>query len=147
MAETSPSLTGGCACRAVRYEVRGQPKWAAHCHCGDCRRTTGAAYATYAGFTTDQISWSGDAPQRHHSSPGVTRSFCGKCGTPLAYEGERWPGEIHLHGGTLDDPGAIKPQAHVYVGQKAPWVHLADGLPRFRTVPSEGGPMPDEGIS
>jgi hypothetical protein len=143
MAEASKILTGGCACGAVRYAVTGAPKWAAHCHCGDCRRTTGAAYATYAGFATDQLSWSGDTPRHHHSSPGVTRSFCGKCGTPLAYEGARWPGEIHLHGGTLDDPGAIRPQAHVYVGQKAPWVELADGLPRYRTVASEGGPTPD----
>ena len=88
-------------------------------------------------------TWSGDAPLRYHSSPGVTRSFCGKCGTSLTYEGERWPGELHILAATLDDPGLITPQAHVYVGQKLPWVHLSDGLPRFRTLPREGPPLAD----
>jgi hypothetical protein len=67
MVESSQPLAGGCGCGAVRYEVRGQPKWAAHCQCRDCRRAIGAAYATYAGFATDQLRWSGDCPQRHHS--------------------------------------------------------------------------------
>jgi hypothetical protein len=141
--DSPKQLTGGCACGAVRYAVSGEPKWAASCHCRDCRRATGAPYATYAGFATDEVAWSGEAPRLHHSSPGVTRRFCGTCGTPLAYESARWPGEIHLLAANFDDLGVVKPQAHVYVGQKAPWVHLADGLPRYRTVPSEGGPVTD----
>jgi hypothetical protein len=141
--DTSTKLTGGCACGAVRYAIRGAPKWTANCHCRDCRRATGAPYATYAGFTADQVTWSGTPSRLHHSSPGVIRRFCGTCGTPLAYEGARWPGEIHLLAATLDDLTVVKPQAHVYVGQKAPWVQLADGLPRYRTVASEDGPMAD----
>jgi len=143
MTSASTTMSGGCSCGAVRYAATGAPKWASHCHCRDCRRVTGAAYATYAGFATDQVTWSGVAPQRYASSPGVTRSYCGKCGTPLAYQGERWPDEVHILAATLDDPAAITPQAHVYVGEQLPWVKLSDGLPRYRTVPSRGGPLSD----
>ncbi len=143
MADRRDTRRGGCACGAVRYAAAGAPRWAAHCHCRDCRRVAGAPYVTYIGLLKPQVTWSGAAPLRYHSSPGVARSFCGRCGTPLAYEGTRWPDEIHLHAATLDDPGAIEPQAHVYVGQKLPWVQLSDGLPRYRTVSSEGPPMAD----
>ncbi len=43
--------------------------------------------------------------------------------------------------GTLDDPGAVTPAAHVYVAHQMPWLKLADGLPRFNTVPNEGRPL------
>jgi hypothetical protein len=143
MTGDSTRTEGGCACGAVRYAIAGALRWAAHCHCRDCRRIAGAPYVTYAGLLRPQVTWSGTAPSRYHSSPGVTRSFCGACDTPLAYEGERWPDEVHILAATLDDPSAIKPQAHVYVGQKLPWVQLSDGLPRYRTVGSEGPPMND----
>jgi len=143
MTSESTTMEGGCGCGAVRYRVTGAPKWASHCHCRDCRRAAGAPYVTYVGLLAPQVAWRGQAPTRYLSSPGVTRSFCGRCDTPLTYEGERWPGELHILAATLDDPGLIAPQAHVYVGQKLPWVHLSDGLPRFRTLPREGPPLSD----
>jgi hypothetical protein len=143
MTGDTTKIEGGCACGAVRYAIAGAPRWAAHCHCRDCRRTAGAPYVTYAGLLRPQVTWSGTAPVRHRSSPGVTRSFCGTCGTPLAYEGVRWPDEVHIFAATFDDPSMVNPQAHVYVGQKLPWVQLSDGLPRYRTVASEGPPMAD----
>jgi hypothetical protein len=143
MTDRQDRRLGGCACGAVRYALGGAPRWAAHCHCRDCRRVAGAPYVTYVGVLKPQLTWSGAAPLRYLSSPGVARSFCGACGTPLAYEGARWPDEVHILAATLDDPSQITPQAHVYVGQKLPWVHLGDGLPRYRTVSSEGPPMAD----
>ncbi|MGK9234096.1 GFA family protein [Inquilinus limosus] len=144
MPDFAMPLTGGCGCGAVRYAVSGAPGWVAACHCRDCRRITGAPYSVYAGFDRGRVSWSGEAPRRFESSPGAVRFFCGRCGTPLAYEGVRWPDEVHLLVTTLDDPAALPPQGHVYVGQKLPWVHLSDGLPRYRTTASEGGPMADD---
>ncbi len=143
MIDRQSPQAGGCACGAVRYAMTGAPIWSAHCHCRDCRRVAGAAYVTYVGMPKTQVTWSGAAPLRYLSSPGVVRRFCGRCGTPLSYEGERWPDEIHILAATLDDPSWLTPQAHVYVGQKMPWVQLSDGLPRYRTVSSEGPPMAD----
>jgi hypothetical protein len=141
MDEDVPLHSGGCACGAIRYRATGEPKWAAHCHCRDCRKITGTALTTYAGFAVERFAFAAGTPQAYHSSPGVTRRFCGRCGTPLTFEGARWPGEVHVLVGTLDDPGAMAPAAHVYVAHQMPWLRLADGLPRFNTVPGEGGPL------
>jgi hypothetical protein len=40
-----------------------------------------------AGYLKTDIEWSGDERQIYHSSPGIQRGFCGKCGTPLIWEG------------------------------------------------------------
>jgi hypothetical protein len=135
--------SGRCSCGAVRYQVTGAPKWAGHCHCSDCRRTTSAGFATYAGYQRDRFAWTAGTPLVYRSSPGVERRFCGACGTPLTYEGQRWADEVHVLAGTLDDPALVKPTGHVYVAHQVPWVTLGDGLPRFRTVPSESGGVAD----
>jgi hypothetical protein len=96
--------------------------------------------ATWAGFPEDRVAFAGAAPADHASSPGVRRTFCPTCGTPLAYRGGRWPGEVHLLVATFDAPEDLPPRAHVNVGEKLPWVHLSDGLRRFRTTGGDGPP-------
>ena len=83
--------TGRCRCGAVRFRAEGKPLWVAHCHCTDCRRTTGSPMTTYAGYPRDCFAFTSGLPTTYNSSPGVTRSFCGICGSPLTYEGARWP--------------------------------------------------------
>lgn len=128
---------GGCLCGNVRFRADNAPKWVGHCHCNSCRKFTGSAFATYAGYPTDAVTQTGKAPAQHHSSEGVTRSFCGDCGSPISYEGERWPGEIHLMVCAFDDPNAFEPQGHVYWAERVPWLALDDDLPKFDTVSSE----------
>ena len=52
------------------------------------------------------------------------------CGSPLTYEGERWPDQTHILVCSLDDPVALQPTAHVHTDEQLTWLHLADGLPR-----------------
>ena len=87
-AETTDEVTGGCLCGAVRYEVIGDPFSVIHCHCLSCRRHTGAAVVTFAGFKQDQIRFTTGERRIYESSPGVGRAFCGQCGTPLTWEGD-----------------------------------------------------------
>jgi len=142
MAESEEKRTGGCRCGGVRYELKGKPIWVAHCHCNDCRRSVGAPFVTWGGWRTDAVSWTTIAPAPHRSSAGVTRSFCPTCGTPIAFIGERWPGEIHIPVGTLDDPASVEPRAHTYWSEKLPWIHISDNLKKFAKTPKEGGPLP-----
>lgn len=127
----SGSLAGGCLCGAVRLEAVGEPLWVAHCHCSSCRKATGAAMATYAGYAADRVTFTGGPVRVYSSSPGVVRRSCGRCGAPVSYESERWPGEIHLHIGVFDAPERLQPKAHVYVDEQMPWLQFADHLPRF----------------
>ena len=84
----------------------------------------------------------GRTPELRVLAPGVARSFCGTCGTPIAYAAERYPGEIHLYVSTLGRPEAFEPGAHVHVGEQLPWLHLDDGLPRFQTTGYASNPLP-----
>ena len=128
-------MAGGCMCGAVRYETTGDSFGVAHCHCHSCRRNTrrrntGAAVATFVGLAREQFNYSAGAPRIFNSSPGVRRSFCGDCGTPLTYEADNHPGEVHVHISTFDRPEAFPPQLHVYFADAIPWLHLDDHLPR-----------------
>ena len=114
---------GGCLCGAIRYTAVGSPKWIANCHCHSCRKQTGAAFATYAGYTEAQVSFTG-APKVFHSSPDVSRGHCPECGTPIFYKGARWPGEIHLHVGTFDHPENFKPTKDAFAEEKVAWVKV-----------------------
>ena len=48
-------IAGGCLCGAIRYEINGEPFRIANCHCDDCRKATGSAYATILFFKEEQI--------------------------------------------------------------------------------------------
>ena len=130
--------TGRCLCGAVRFTAEGEPLWVVHCHCHSCRRNTGSALATFVGFPRARVRYTQGTPATYASSPGVTRSFCAACGTPLSYESERAPGEIHLYVSTLDRPEDFPPQKHVFFAERIPWFDTADDLPRH-PGPSRGG--------
>ena len=130
--------TGRCFCGAVRFVARGEPRWVAHCHCESCRRATSSAIATYAGYTMANVEWSGARPAEYRSSPGVVRRFCGHCGSPMSFEGERWPDEIHLFVPSFDQPETLRPACHVHVEEQLGWLHLADQLPRYARTPRDG---------
>ena len=117
------SRTGGCLCGAVRYRVGMPALWVAHCHCSMCRRAQGAAFVTWVGTAADRfVLESGAADlQRFQSSPQATRSFCGRCGSPLFFQSDRWPGEMHVTLASLDDASGLEPQAHAYWSSRAPW--------------------------
>ncbi|HJZ32140.1 MAG TPA: GFA family protein [Hyphomicrobiaceae bacterium] len=132
-------LTNGrCQCRAIAYAFEGAPKWVMHCHCASCRRAVSAPVATYIGVRLEQFRYLKGEPARYASSPGVERHFCGRCGSPLAYTGVNWPGEIHLLHGTLEDPGQWPPSGHAYVGERLPWFEVNDRLPRYQTTAGRG---------
>jgi hypothetical protein len=128
-------LAGGCLCGAIRYRVVGPPLWAAHCHCESCRRATGAPVATYAGFATENFAWTAGEPASFASSPGVLRTFCVRCGTSLTYQGERWPGEIHVLAATLDRPEAVTPQGEAFIEERLPWLRVAPHEPCAPATP------------
>ena len=141
MSDQGQEHQGGCLCGAIRFKAEGDPLWVAYCHCHSCRRSTGAPVTTFVGYASERFSYLAGTPQGYHSSPGVTRSFCGQCGTPLTYEAEGSPGEVHAYISTFDEPDAFPPKLHVFVPEGISWLHIADQLPRFRET-ARGGVEP-----
>ena len=122
--------TGHCFCGAVTYTYEGPQTWACHCHCHDCRRNCAAPVVTFLGTALDGFRWTGQRPKQYVSSPGVIRHFCDTCGTPMAFQAEHYPGEIHLYAATLSDPADFEPTFHVHYDSRLPWLHVEDDLPK-----------------
>jgi len=139
------SKTGRCLCGAVTYEYEGPENWCAHCHCESCRRNTASPFTTFVGVPNFAYRFTGTKPKVYKSSPGVRRYFCDRCGTPIAYEADRFPNEIHFYAAGLNAPSLIEPRGHVHCAEMLPWVKLADGLPRYAHSGSgDAEPMKDE---
>ena len=132
---------GRCLCGNVRFETHGRHLWVAHCHCNSCRRHTGSAVATFVGFAKDQVVYTRGERAFYESSPGVQRGYCADCGTPMTYESDRHPGEIHVYVCTLDDPDAFPPKLHVFYSERVAWMELEDDLPRYRALTDGAEPV------
>jgi hypothetical protein len=129
---------GHCLCGAVKFRMNADPLWVSYCHCQSCRRHTGSAAATFAGFAENTVSFTEGMPKQFESSPEVWRSFCGQCGSPISYRAARFPGEVHFYIGAMDRPEQYVPQAHVHYGERVPWFDTKDELPRFDRTATGG---------
>ena len=154
----TPPVTGGCLCGATRY-VADQILWSAHCHCASCRRATGAGFASYLGVVASGLRWlgpeteteagpgagTGDGvgaqPVSYQSSPGTDWLRCGRCGSPLAYRADRFPGELHLLAGTLDQPERFRAEMEVNRSGHLGWTELARPAPYQMQAGDDPGPV------
>ena len=126
-----PHASGRCLCGHIRYAFDAdRVRWRAHCHCESCRRNCSAPFTTWFGVPDTAFRWKAARPAVYDSSPGQTRFFCPICGTPMAYQTERRPDEIHLYAASLDDSSGFRPEAHEFWSERVDWIHLADDLPR-----------------
>jgi hypothetical protein len=84
---------------------------------------------TYIGLSDNQWRWLSKEPKVFRSSPGVERTFCGDCGTPLSFRSEKMSGVMHFYVAAMDAPQDFEPTLHVAYEEKLPWLKLDDGLP------------------
>lgn len=131
---------GSCLCGAVRYEVRGAVSRVTHCHCSMCRKAHGAAFGTYGRVARRDFVVLAGAEEiaSYRSSPGVERTFCRRCGSTLQFVSEKRPDTLSVALGTLDDDPGVETSAHIFVGSKAPWFEITDGLPQHAVRPPPG---------
>jgi hypothetical protein len=125
--------TGRCLCGSVRYEVRGEIGPIVLCHCSQCRRAQGSAFAANAEVrAADFVVVTGAAGiKEFESSPGKLRSFCSHCGSPLYSRRADTPAVVRLRVGTVDPPLSSRPVAHIFATSKADWYEIHDELPQY----------------
>ena len=128
---------GRCLCGAVTYEFEGPVNWSSYCHCESCRRNTSSPVTAFIGVPRSAYRFTGAIPKAYESSKGVRRHFCGACGSPVAYDADAYPDEIHFYVAGLEDPEAQPPGAHAFYQERLSWFHISDDLPKSEGVPED----------
>ena len=126
-------LNGGCLCGAVRYTSNATPEFVGLCHCTDCQKHTGSAFAIMVRLPKTALQIQGTIKtfsKLGDSGNPILRHFCPECGSSIADEPTARPGMINLNAGTLDDPSLVVPTLEIYCDSALPWVQLA-GMQRF----------------
>ena len=126
-------MRGHCLCGGISFAITPPTKFVVHCHCESCRRAHGAPLYTSVGVRDPQFRVLAGAEllTTFESSPGVRRSFCSRCGSPMLYRSERWPGQVHVSGALIDGPLDRAPQGHVNYGERLSWVDGIDSLGEY----------------
>lgn len=129
------AITGECFCGQIKYQVDGKLRDARSCHCSRCRKAFSAQASSYALVNADDFSWlTGEHLLTSYlSQQGFGLQFCKICGSTLCgiYKGQ-------VHGVTLgclnDDPD-VEIGMHIYVGSKARWEVMPEGVTQFEVGP------------
>lgn len=142
-------LTGGCTCGAVRYELDAAPIFVNNCHCRLCQKQTGSTSVVNMFLESVHLHQLSGETARHIVKAGSggdhTIVRCAACGTALWSFYPRL-GELGagVRAGTLDDPGAVKPDAVIFTDSRMPWVALPEGIPHFETTYNPAELLPPE---
>ena len=129
---------GGCECGSVRYRMTAEPIFVNCCHCRQCQKITGSAFAINGLIEDDWLELV-EGSTKIASQNGQVR--CSDCGT-LLWGAHRLFGDkiqfVRL--GTLDEGEKIEPGAHFFVRSKYSWVTIPASVPQFQTVPGKIDP-------
>jgi hypothetical protein len=144
--ETRPPLDpdtgetrGSCLCGAVTYVISAPPIRCRTCHCSRCRKAGAAAHVAYLAVPFDGLRFTrGEEARTVYKVPEARyfkHAFCQVCGSSMPRkDAERGIAIVPM--GSLDDDPGVRPASHIYVGSRAAWDRIADGLPVYE----ENGP-------
>ena len=133
-----PQIAGGCLCGKVRYSANAEPAFVGVCHCKDCQKFSGSAFAVVVGVpeaaflvqgTVAMYSKAGD------TGKSVERRFCPDCGSSIVEATASMPGIAMINSGTLDDASWVKPAMQIFCDSAQQWVQLGGEMQRFPKMP------------
>ncbi len=127
-------MKGSCLCGEIRYEIDGDIIGINYCHCVQCRKASGSAFATNAAVKTPDfhIAHGLDRLASIESSLGKKRYFCYGCGSPIYSQYDNAMDTVYVRIGTIDDDSGLSPDVHIHVASKAPWYEIRDDLPQLQ---------------
>ena len=142
---------GGCACSTVRYALSSAPMVVHCCHCTDCQTETGSAFVLNAVIESDRVRvLRGELDYvmtPSASGKGQEIARCPECRVALwSHYAGSGRATSFIRVGTLDDPGAMPPDVHIFTRSKLPWVVLPEGAKAFEVFyPSSEGIWSEDG--
>ncbi|MEM8937452.1 MAG: GFA family protein [Pseudomonadota bacterium] len=126
-------IKGRCECGRVSYQANCEISDFSHCHCSQCRRLHGAAFASFAGVETAKFEYltGEDSIKIYESSSDHERMFCSNCGSNIMVRLENYPDMLYLAMGAIEGDPDLPDAYHIFVGSKAPWHEIKDGALQF----------------
>jgi len=132
-------MNGHCECGRIRFEIDGEIQDYSHCHCSQCRRMHGAAFATFAGVARSDFRYvTGESDVTTYASSDThERVFCSICGSNVLVGLEPEPETYYVSMSMIDGDPPRPPGYHAFVGSKAPWHEITDDLPQHDEFPPD----------
>ncbi len=133
-------MTGGCQCGAVRYTLGIARATVYACHCRECQRQSGSAFALSLPVRRADVALTGILGRWERATDSGRRSvarFCAACGTRLHHASSDASVWLTIKAGTLDDPSGLVARGHLWTRSKQPWVRLDPQIPAFDTQPTD----------
>lgn len=139
MSDSGKRYTGACLCGALRYEAEGEPLYAGHRYCADCRKASGSGFIPFMGYRSGAVRFRGQTRiYKSKSARGTdaVRNFCLVCGS-LVFGGEVGKSEqFTVYAGSMDDPSAFHPTIAIFTRNRPIWAVIPPDLAIFEGAPS-----------
>ncbi|MBO9670252.1 MAG: GFA family protein [Sphingobium sp.] len=119
--------TATCRCGQYRVTCTGEPVRVSVCHCLNCKKRSGSAFAAQARWPDEQVVQEGE--YREWSAAGdsgksATFRFCPTCGSTVTYVHEDMPGLTAVAIGAFAEPDFPPPDYSVYEERMHSWVAI-----------------------
>lgn len=128
--------TASCRCGKLKATVTGEPVRVSVCHCLNCKKRSGSAFAVQARWPSAQVSIEGQSKtfvMVADSGNSATFHFCPDCGSDVHYENNgKFDEQIAIPLGAFDDPFFVAPAFSVWDERKHDWVELVGDLEHSR---------------
>lgn len=126
-------ISGRCECNRVKFSIDGEIVDFGHCHCSQCRRLHGAAYASFAGVTRDSFRYTAGEEdlKSYASSDHNDRIFCGVCGSTILVIPLNEPEYYYLSMSAIEGEPELPEGYHAYADSKAYWHEINDDLKQY----------------
>jgi hypothetical protein len=122
-----------CACGQLSLETAADPIRISVCHCLDCKRRSGSAFAIQARFPACSVTISGASKTFVRVGQAVTTfHFCPTCGSTLYFVSEHAADQIAVAVGAFADPAFPSPTVSVYEDRMHAWVVMPDGIEHWQ---------------
>ncbi|MFZ6871652.1 GFA family protein [Undibacterium sp. Di27W] len=133
------TISGRCSCGNISYHYPAAPLQVVTCHCGMCRRMTGAAMSSYVVVKAAELVFTQgqDALKTYAVTAHTKRHFCGECGTPLFNANtEKYAGLAMLYLGTVDAHQDLTPHLALFCENQLSWLQLTADCRQFAQAPT-----------
>jgi hypothetical protein len=121
--------TASCRCSRLKATATGEPVRVSVCHCLNCKKRSGSAFAVQARWPKGQVAIEGESKtfvMVADSGNRATFHFCPECGSDVYYEIDgKFNDLVAIPVGAFDDPYFAAPRFSVWEKRKHDWVEIS----------------------